>query len=188
MKYTLKLSKMMKKCLTVSVLGAFLLTLSVATNANAQSTTPQQPTQQQAVKTDYPDSQLKLFLDVNQKLQPLQQSTQQNIIKSIESSGLTVDKFRTIAQSKQTGTNEKISAADSTAFNKAAEDIMKEKNKADSQMVTVIKKEGMDLETFQGIAMAYQQSPEFQQKINKMIGTLNAESNKEAEKTDSTSK
>lgn len=186
MKFTLKLNEMMKKCLTASALGFLICAFSFSTKATAQNTVPQQQQQPQAVKTDYTDNQLKAFLDVNKKLQPLQQTAQQHIVKSIESSGLTVDRFREIAKSQQEGGNTSLSAQDSTAFNKAAEEIMKEKGKTDSQMVAVIQKEGMDIETFQGIAMAYQQSPEIQQKINKLIGMQNGSSN--AESADSTGK
>ena len=187
MKFTLKLNKMMKKCLAVSAIAFVACALSFSTKATAQNTVPQQQQQQQPVKTDYSDSQLKAFLDVNKKLQPLQQSTQQNMQKSIESSGLTVDRFSEIAKSQQSGQKAQLSAEESTAFNKAAEEIMKERGKTDSQMVAVIKKEGMDIETFQGIAMAYQQSPEIQQKINKMIGLKDGNASAPADKTDSTS-
>lgn len=184
MNYTLKLNQMMKKSLLAAGVALFMCVFSLSTKATAQNTVPQQ--QQQPLKTDYSDSQLKQFLDVNKKLQPLQQAAQQHIVKSIENSGLTVDRFREIAQSQQTGKAASLSAQDSTAFNKAAGEIMKEKGKTDSQMVSVIQKEGMDLQTFQGIAMAYQQSPEIQQKINKMLGAQTADST--AAKTDSTSK
>ncbi|HTN37006.1 MAG TPA: DUF4168 domain-containing protein [Arachidicoccus sp.] len=165
MKFTLRLNEMMKKCLTFCFIAFSMCVLSFSTKATAQNTVPQQK-----VKTDYSDSQLKAFLDVNKKLQPLQQSTQQNMQKSIESSGLTLDRFKEIAKGQQEGKKDQLSADENTAFNKAAEEIMKQREKSDSQMVAVIQKEGMDIETFQGIAMAYQQSPEIQQKINKLIG------------------
>jgi|GEM_PF-473739 len=185
MNYTLKLNEKMKKCLAVSAFGLLMCGLSFTTTA--QSTVPQQA-QQQSVKTDYSDSQLKQFLDVNKKLQPLQQTAQQHIVKSIQNSGLTVDRFREIAQSQQDGKGTALSAQDSTAFNKAAQEIMQEKGKTDSQMVAVIKKEGMDLETFQGIAMAYQQSPEIQQKINKLLGTQAGSPAAQSGNADSTGK
>jgi len=168
MKYTMKLKVMMKRCAAASALGFFLFASSGS--ATAQNTVPQQP-QQQPVKTDYSDSMLKAFLDVNIKLQPLQQTAQQHIVKSIESSGITIDRFREIAQAQQEGKQQTLSAKDSTAFNNAAQQVMKEKEAIDSQMADIIQKEGMDLKTFQGIAMAYQQSPEIQQKINKMISS-----------------
>lgn len=168
MKYTMNLKLMMKKCAVASALGFFLYAFCGTTTATAQNTVPQQP-QQQPGKTDYSDSMLKAFLDVNIKLQPLQQTAQQHIVKSIESSGITIDRFREIAQAQQEGKQQTLSAKDSTAFNKAAEQVMKEKEAVDSQMANIIQKEGMDLQTFQGIAMAYQQSPEIQEKLNKMI-------------------
>lgn len=186
MKFTLKLNKMMKKTLAFTAFAFAMCALSFSTKATAQNTVPQQ--QQQPVKTDYTDSQLKAFLDVNKKLQPLQQSTQENMKKSIESSGLTIDRFSQIAKSQQEGKKEELSADESTAFNKAAEEIMKQRGKTDSQMVQVIEKEGMDIQTFQGIAMAYQQSPEIQQKINKMIGLKDGNAEPTDNKADSTAK
>lgn len=187
MKFTLKLNNLMKKSLTFAALAFAMGALSFSTKATAQSTTTPPQQQQQPVKTDYSDSQLKAFLEVNKKLQPLQQTTQANMKKSIESSGLTIDRFSEIAKAQQSGSKEKLSADESTAFNKAAEEIMKERGKTDSEMVKVIEKEGMDIQTFQGIAMAYQQSPEVQQKINKLIGLKNGNAEAPAGQTDSAS-
>lgn len=187
MKFTLKLNKLMKKSLAITAIAFAIGALSFSTKVTAQNTVPQQQQQQPPVKTDYSDSQLKAFLDVNKKLQPLQQATQENMKKSIESSGLTIDRFSEIAKSQQTGEKEELSPDENTAFNKAAEEIMKERGKTDSQMVKVIEKEGMDIQTFQGIAMAYQQSPEVQQKINKLIGLKDGSAETPASQTDSSS-
>ena len=164
----MNLIKTLKKCLSGTAFALMAFGFNVTTHAKAQATTPQQ--QQQAIKTDYSDSELQKFLDVNKKLQPLQQTAQEHILKSIESSGLTVERFREIAQSQQKGSATPLPEKDSSAFNKAAQAIMQEKGKTDSQMIAVIKKEGMDLNTFQAIAMAYRQSPEVQKKINKLLG------------------
>lgn len=171
MKFNQKLNTKKKSVFTMAVVGLAMSCLVFSNSSSAQSETPAPPaTQQQKVKTDFSDSQLKTFVSVNQKLQPLQQATEQKMQASIKTAGLTVERFQAIAKIKESGSKEAVTPDESTSFDKVVKDLMAQREKVDSEMQDIIKKEGMDVQTFQGIAMAYQQSPEIQQKIQKMLG------------------
>lgn len=168
MEFNLKSNGTKKSVITLAIIGLAMSCLALTTSVSAQSTPPTAP--QEKVKTDFSDSQLKTFVNVNKKLQPLQQSSQEEMQKSITSAGLTVDRFNEIAKAQEQGGKSDATADESTAFNNAVKELMKQREKIDTQMQSIIKNEGMDVQTFQGIVAAYQQSPEIQQKIQKMLG------------------
>ena len=152
-------------------LGLLLSGLCFTLQASAQDTPPPPAVTQQApqVKTDFPDSLIEHFVDINIKLQPLQQSSEKEMEASITSSGMTVERFSEIMSHRQQGQNDSLSAEEDATFKKAAQSLMAQQEKASTAMVAIIQKEGMEPQTFQQIAMAYQSSPSFQEKINKLI-------------------
>lgn len=163
--------------LNMKKLGTFALAVCIASgtllagkDVHAQSPTPQMQ-QQQKVKTDFSDDQLEAFVSADKKLAPIQQKSQQQMMKTIKGQGLTVQRFNEIAREKQQGKKGDASVKESVAFNKAAQKVLKQKKETNSEMEDIIQKEGLEVQTFQQIAFAYQRSPKVQKKIKALMQT-----------------
>ena len=142
-----------------------------------QPETQQPPTEQQPsvqVREDFSDKELKSFVKANEKLTVMQKESEQKMIKVIEDKGLTIDRFNELLES-QRDPQKKTEATpqELNSFSNAAEEIMAENRKLEQEMTTSIEQEGIDIDTYKAIMIAYQQSPAVQGKINKMVGENN---------------
>lgn len=133
----------------------------------------QQPETQPSIqlRNDFSDTELKSFVKVNEKVTVIQKESEQKMIKAIEDKGLTVNRFNEILE-LQRDPQKKTDASQEelTSFNSAAQVIIEENQKLEKQMTTSIEEEGMDIDTYKEIMIAYQQNPTIQSKINKLIG------------------
>lgn len=135
--------------------------------ASAQDTTSQPST---AIREDFSDDELKSFVKANEKVMAIQMEAEQNMVKAIEEEGLTVDRFHQILEEQrdpQRGTE--TSAEELKSFNNAAKVILEENAKVEEQMTTSIEEQGIDIETYKQIMLAYQQSPAIQSRVNGMV-------------------
>jgi hypothetical protein len=137
-----------------------------------QPQTEQQPSVQ--VREDFSDKELKSFVKANEKLTVMQQESEQKMLKVIEDKGLTIDRFNELLES-QRDPQKKTEATpqELNSFSNAAEEIMAENRKLEHEMTTSIEQEGIDIDTYKAIMIAYQQSPAVQGKINKIVGENN---------------
>ncbi len=151
---------------------AFFLaaTLFFSINAMAQQL-PMQQGQQQEVKTDFSDEELEGFVAVYVKASEIQQENETVMMQAIEEEDLELQRFNEILtsrQQQQPAEEINATAEEMAAFNKAAEKIMTVQQEAQVEINQLIEEE-IGAEKYQQIAMAYQQSPEVQQKINEML-------------------
>lgn len=154
-----------------SLIGAsFILCASViSTAAFAQQPTP--PAQQQAPKQNFSDSELKQFADASTRLMTVQKSGEQKMMKILEEEKLGIDKFNEMAQAHQQQKLNEVNAtpAEMAAFNKAAQRMMEMQPQMQKEVEQAIQKDGMTLEKYEQMMLAYQQDQALQEKINKMM-------------------
>lgn len=123
------------------------------------------------VRDDFSKGELESFVEAYEEVQVIQEESDKQVMTAIESGDLTMERFNEIlAQQQDPGKELDASAEEMAAFNSAAQTIIKERQKVEMQMVDAIEEEGIDINTYQEIMIAYQQSPKVQKKINKMLG------------------
>lgn len=135
----------------------------------AQDSVPQPST---SIREDFSDDELKSFVQANEKVMAIQVEAEQNMIKAIENEGLTVDRFHQILEQQrdpQRGTETETSEEELKSFNNAAQVILQENAKVEAEMTTTIEDQGIDIETYKQIMLAYQQSPAVQSRVNGLV-------------------
>ncbi len=133
----------------------------------AQDTVPQPST---AMRENFSDDELQSFVKANEKVMTIQMEGEQKMIKAIEDEGLTLDRFNQILEQQrdpQRGTE--TSQEELTSFNNAAQQILQENARLEQRMESSIQEEGIDVETYKQIMVAYQQFPAVQERVNKMV-------------------
>ena len=165
------------KLKATAVAGLILGCVAMAGTAEAQQknppkqqTTPQAAPQQQ--QQDISDADLKLFVDASTRLMELQQANEKVMLTILEEEKLSVEKFNTLAQAHQ---QQKLAEAEATteekdAFNKAVQRMMEMQPDIEKNMQQAIQKDGMSMERYEQIMLAYQQNPTIQAKVQKMMG------------------
>ena len=154
----------------VWVLLAFAGVLPVST-ASAQETDPQPSTE---MRENFSDNELQSFVKANEKVMSIQMVAEQNMIKAIKDEGLTLERFNEILEQQrdpQPGTE--TPAADLESFNNAAQVILQENARVEKEMTSSIEAEGIDIETYKQIMLAYQQNPAIQGRVNKIVNPEN---------------
>lgn len=142
-----------------------LLAIYPAT-VSAQDTVPQPSNE---MRSDFSDDELRSFVKANEKVMAIQMEGEQKMIKAIEDEGLSLDRFNEILEQQrdpQRGTE--TSAEDLKSFNSAAQQILQENAKLERAMESSIQEEGIDVETYKQIMLAYQQNPAIYDRVNKM--------------------
>jgi hypothetical protein len=158
------------------VAGLVLGIVSISGTAEAQQANPPKQTipqnaQQQQTKP-ISDGDIKLFVDASTRLMELQQESEQAMLTILEEEKISIDKFNTLAQAHQ---QQKLAEAEGTAeekaaFNKAVQRMMAMQPDIEKNMQQAIQKDGMTVERYEQIMMAYQQDPAVQAKIQKLMG------------------
>ncbi|MCP2042801.1 DUF4168 domain-containing protein [Pontibacter sp. HSC-36F09] len=158
------------KLKVTAVAGLVVGLISVSGSALAQQVTPQKTPQQQTQAIS--DQDIKLFVDASTRLMELQQESEKAMLVILEEEKLSVDKFNALAQAHQ---QQKLAEAEGTAaekaaFNKAIGRMMEMQPDIEKNMQTAIQKDGMTMERYEQIMLAYQQDPAVQAKIQKLMG------------------
>jgi hypothetical protein len=149
---------------------SFVFILFISAGVMAQ-VPMQQGQQQQQVNTDFSEEELEGFVEVYVKASEIQQQNETVMMQAIEEEDLELQRFNEILtsrQQQQSAEEINASAEELAAFNKAAEKIMTVQQEAQTEINELIEEE-IGAEKYQQIAMAYQQSPDVQQKINEML-------------------
>jgi len=143
-----------------------------ATAASAQDTVPQPSNN---MRSDFSDDELKSFVKANEKVMAIQMEGEQKMIKAIEDEGLTLDRFNKILEEQRDPqrTETETSPDELKSFNSAAQVILEENAKIEKQMSSTIEEEGIDIETYKQIMLAYQHNPAVQTRVNKMVNGEN---------------
>lgn len=161
-------SEILKKLKNTFPLFLLCFFLSIAVKAQ-QAPTPMQ--QQQEVKTDFDDAELKKFANAAGKVVVIQQETEQKMIQAIEEENLDLNKFNEIMTAQQNQQTENVDATpeDLQKFDKAAAQVMKIQTDVQSEMVEVIQKEGLEPQQYEQILLAYQSNQDVKAKIDALI-------------------
>ena len=145
-----------------------LICLFPAAAAWGQDTIPQPSVN---IREDFSDEELKSFVTANEKAMTIQMEGEQKMINAIEEQGLTLDRFNEILEEQRDPLKESTTTAEELqSFNNAAQVILEENTRVEQQMTTTIEEEGIDIETYKQIMLAYQQNPTIQTRVNKMVG------------------
>lgn len=126
------------------------------------------------IREDFSDEEIKSFLKANEKVMAIQTEAEENMIKAIEHEGLTLDRFNEILEQQrdpQRGTE--TSPEDLRSFNNAAAIILEENARVEKEMTMSIEEQGIDIDTYKQIMLAYQQSPSVQSRVNQMVKAEN---------------
>lgn len=142
------------------------------TTASAQDTVPQPSNE---LRADFSDDELKSFVKANEKVMAIQMEGEQKMIKAIEDEGLTLDRFNQILEEQRDPQRgESATSPDELkSFNSAAQVILEENARVEKEMSITIEEEGIDIETYKQIMLAYQQNPTIQNRVNKMVNGEN---------------
>lgn len=163
--------KQVKASAGKTIIFSFVLVLFFSAGAFAQAPMQQAPQQQQRVKTDFDREELEEFVDVYVASTEIQQGNEKVMMQAIEEEDLDVNRFNeilTVQQNQQSPEDINATAEEMAAFNNAAEKIMAVQQEAQAEIQQLIE-EKIGGQKYQQIAMAYQQSPEVQEKVNKIL-------------------
>lgn len=151
--------------------GAIALILAIVSTSAviAQQQAPIQP--QQEVRQNFEKKELDNFLNANLKINEIQMDAQGEMMKVIEKEGISVEKFNEIASAQQNpdSTAAKPDPKEVESFQKAAEKITGMQPAIEEKMVKAVEGEGLDVETYQQIAQAYQQSPKVKGELDELM-------------------
>lgn len=124
------------------------------------------------LREDYSDAELESFVNANKKVATIQEETEAMIIDQIEEKGLTVNRFNEILAGQQDpAMKDSVQATteELAAFNEIATSIVSENEKVRDRIETSIEEEGINLDTYEGIMVAYQVSPKVQERIHRLL-------------------
>ncbi len=145
-----------------------LLSLLSSAAAIAQDTTTRQPST--ALREDFSDEELSSFVRANDKVMEIQVEGEQIMIKAIEDEGLTVERFNQILeQQRDPQLDGETSVEELSSFNNAAQQILQENSRLEKRMESSIVDQGIDVETYKQILLAYQQIPSVKDRVNRMV-------------------
>ncbi len=150
---------------------SLLLALSFSAPSLQAQAVPQQPGAAPELKTDYNDDQLKQFTEAASEVEKIQQSAEAQMISIIEENGLDLETFNKIAMAQQNPNADAsgMDAEDMKKYDEASGDLQKVQMEMQPKMVEAIESTGMEIQLYQEIMMAYQQSPELQAKVQAMM-------------------
>ncbi|MDF9800237.1 TRAP-type mannitol/chloroaromatic compound transport system substrate-binding protein [Catalinimonas alkaloidigena] len=126
--------------------------------------------QQQPVKEDFTDEELKTFIQANKSVVQVQQAAEQKMMQAIEETDMDVNRFNEIATAQQDPqADAEASAEEMATFNEAAQKVMAVQRETQSEIAAAVEEEGMEFNEYRQIMMAYQNSPKVQEQITKLI-------------------
>lgn len=129
-----------------------------------------QQLQQPELREDFTEDELETFVETSGSVTEIYAESEKKIVGTIQDEGLTVERFNEIiAQQQDPAAEVDATQEELTAMNSAAQVIMKERQKIQTEVTEVITKNGLDVKTYQEIMFAYQQSPTIKQKIDAMM-------------------
>jgi hypothetical protein len=129
------------------------------------------PTVPQEVKEDFTDQEYETFIKINMEVMPIQQAAEGDMMKAISDKGMEVERFQELAQAQQTGKLTDVSQdpEEINAFNLAGQEVLEVQKKVQDQIKQKIEDNDMDIQTFQQIYLAYDQSEVVRGKIDKLL-------------------
>lgn len=132
----------------------------------------QQP--QQKVNDNFSDEEYEQFVDINVKLIPMQMEIEDKMVTIVEDTGLEVNRFQELMQAQQQGNIMDASEdpQEIAKFNEAGQEVMKVQQESQQKLQKYITDNDMDLQKFQEMSIAYQQSPEVKEKVDALMAEI----------------
>ncbi len=155
----------------LSLAVAIVAFVSLNVMAQQQGAPPQMPQQAPEVNENFSDEEYEQFVQINTEVIPVQQEAQGKMIKAIEDKGLEVERFQQLAQAQQTGGLQDASddAEEIAKFNEAGQEVMEMQKGIQEKVQEVIEDNGLGVQKFQEMSMAYNQSEKVRAKVDEMI-------------------
>ncbi len=122
-----------------------------------------------------PSADIVNFAKAYQAVQGIRQGAEADMVKAVESEGLTVEQFNAIAESQTadpTDTPSVSTEAEESQFNAAIEDIITIRQTAESEMAEAIEDTGLSIERFNEILEQSTQDQTLSERIGEQIKAL----------------
>ena len=125
---------------------------------------------QEPIVPEVSEDDLNLFASAFTEVQNINNAIQQEMVSVVEGEGIEVDRFNEIQQAQQ-DPNQKVEATEEekAQFVKATQKIQELQVQAQEKMRTKIEEEGLTIDDYQKIITAIQNSPELQEKLQKIL-------------------
>ncbi|MBD0258070.1 MAG: DUF4168 domain-containing protein [Cytophagales bacterium] len=153
--------------------ASVVLCICFGSAARAQQSPAQgnKEAQPQLKTEDISDNDLRQFVQASARAAAVQEESQKAMVAVVEEEKLSVEKFTEMAKAHQQQKLDAVSATaeEKAAFSKAAERIMAMQPEIEQNMQQAIQKEGITLDKFEQIMLAYQQNPAIQARVQKML-------------------
>jgi hypothetical protein len=155
----------------ILVTASIIASLSIAPAAIAQQVTPQPKQSPQQETGDFSNTELQQFVKANERAFVVQQESEKKMMGIIEEEKISLERFNEIAKAHQEQKAEEVQASkeEVEAFTKAAQRIVELQPEIHQNMVRAIEQDGLSVETFEKIMVAYQQDPTLQAKVQKLL-------------------
>src|SRR5690554_216139 len=123
------------------------------------------------VNEDFTDEDYEKFVKINMEAIPIQQQAEGEMVEIITEKGLDVERFQELAQAQQAGTITDASEdpEEINKFNMAGQEVLEVQKKVQEEIKQKIVDNEMDVQKFQQIAMAYNQSETVREKIDQLL-------------------
>lgn len=145
----------------------FLFALLPAATLLAQDPSAQPSVE---IRDDFSDDELKSFVKASKRITAIQMETEQKMVQAIENEGLTVDRFHQILEEQRNPQGAtQTSVEELKSFNNAAQTIIQVNRKIEQQMAASVEEAGINIERYNQIMVAYQQSPAIQSRVDKFL-------------------
>lgn len=155
----------MKTKVQALLICAGLLMAPVIYAQNTQATPQQQENQQIEVS----DAELEKFAQAYQGIQVANQEAQREMISVVEDHDLDVKTFNEIHQAKMENRNVTASEEDQEKHREAVTEIEAMQPEIQSNMEEIITNQGLTVERYQEIAIAMQDDPQLQQRLQQIL-------------------
>lgn len=145
-----------------------LVALVIIMTYGASPMLAQQP--EREIKEDFTEDELEAFVDAYEEVLEIQKESQEKMKESIEEENLSLERFNEILTAQQDPSAEVgASAEEMAAFNNAAQTIIEERKQIETKIVATIEEQGIDLNTYRDIMLAYQYSPKVKTRLDVML-------------------
>lgn len=158
----------------ILVLGACAVTDTATAQKKDNKQEVRQPTQQPEPATQaagFSDQDLQQFADASARLMLVHQEGEETMMTILEEEKLSVEKFNEMAQAHQQQRLSEVAATpeEMAAFNKAAQRMIEMQPGFQKDLENAIQQDGMTMEKFEQIMLAYRQDQAVQQRIDLLM-------------------
>ena len=128
-------------------------------------------TAQQEIEDTFTDEEYETFVAINQTLAPMQADVEAKMVAVLDEKGMEAPRFQELMQAQRQGNimDATDDAAEIALFNEAGQEIMKIQRNSQEELQKQITDNGMEINKFQEMSIAYNQNPEVKEKVDKMI-------------------